>query len=64
MKHPDTERLDKLKRIEKELRGARYFFNRDGIVVAAKKKQRGDGRQYYRALRDAIDATPEPPEAA
>lgn len=36
----DTGRLDKLERIEKQIRGAHWFFSRDGIIVAAKKQEK------------------------
>jgi hypothetical protein len=56
--HPDTARLNKLERIEKQIRGARWFFSQKGIVIAAKKQC--ETVQYFTSLRDAIDATPDP----
>lgn len=62
----DTQRLDKLERLEKKLR-KRYWFGIgvSGGIIAAPTLTRlltkaMGGTLGYKTLRDAIDAAPEP----
>ena len=62
----DTQRLDKLERLEKKLR-RRYWFGigvSGGIIAMPTlnrlREKAMDGTKGYKTLRPAIDAAPEP----
>jgi hypothetical protein len=60
----DTERLDKLQRIERLVRHRPWFIVSDGAVCSCKTNSRKDGSKYLKSLRRAIDAAPYPKEPA
>jgi hypothetical protein len=52
----DTERLDKIELIEKQVRGRKWFRIEDGMIICSKEQPAGISS--WRSLRSAIDACP------
>lgn len=62
MKKPtDTQRLDKLERIERIANGRRwYWIGKRGRILASNDRTEAQGSTVFKTVREAIDAAPEP----